>query len=237
MGVTIFAPLIGTRFVPTAVKMAVAVALAVILVPLIPTLRVQNLQLTAYALLALKQLAVGMMIGYLASLLLICAEMGGRLLDVQIGISAAQLFDPSAGDQIAVLGRMYHTIAMMVFLAINGHHWLILGVFKSFQLVPVGEISLSPGSFNAVFILLWRSLEITLRIAAPGIAALFLADVTLGLIARAVPQMNVFFVGIPPKIFLGIIILALASPFIVSAMSSVIGNMPYYLDALLKSLR
>ncbi len=236
-GVIIPAPLVGTRFVPAPVKMAVAVALTVILAPLVPTLHVQSLQLAAYALLTLEQLAIGIAIGCLASLLLACAEMGGRLLDVQMGISAAQLFDPSAGEQAAVLGRMYHTIAMMVFLAVNGHHWLILGVFRSFQLVPLEQFRLSPGTFNAAFTLFWCSLEITLRIAAPGIAALFLADVTLGLIARAVPQMNVFFVGIPPKIFLGLVILALASPVIVSAISSLISDMPCYLDALLKSLR
>lgn len=217
--------------------MAVAAALAVILTPLVPVVNIQNLPLTAYALLTLKQLAVGLAMGYLASLLLLCAEMGSQLLDVQMGIGAAQLFDPSAGEQTAILGRMHHIIAAMVFLAVNGHHWLILGIFRSFQLVPVDEFSISPGSFYAVFILFWRSLEIALRVAAPGIAALFLADVTLGLIARGVPQMNVFFVGIPPKILLAIIILALAAPFIVSAISSVIGEMPYYLDALMKSLR
>ena len=236
IGVLLFAPLIGTRFVPTGAKIGIALAVTVMLVPYVPLVSPQGEQVAAYAFLALKQLALGMAMGFLASLVLICAEMGGQILDIHMGLGAAQLFDPTAGEQMSILGRTHHVIATMVFLTLNGHHWLLFGIFKSFQLVPIHAISLTADSFTAIFPLVWRSLEIALRVAAPGVAALFLADVALGLIARTVPQMNVFFVGIPPKIFLGLMVLALAAPFIVSAMSGVISEMPHHLDALLKGL-
>jgi flagellar biosynthetic protein FliR len=235
LGVLLFAPLIGTRFVPTGARVGIALAVTVMLLPQVPLVRPPSEPLVSYALLALRQLAVGMALGLAASLLMACAQMGGEILDVHMGIGAAQLFDPTVGEQASVLGRAHHVVATMVFLTLNGHHWLLLSIFRSLQLVPL-DGPFAPGAlpFDAIFTLAWRSLEIALRIAAPGVAALFLADAALGLIARAVPQMNVFFVGIPPKIMIGLIVLGLAAPFIVAAMSGVISELPYQLDAILR---
>ena len=131
--------------------------------------------------------------------LLEALRFGGEVLDLQIGLRAL-VFDPASGAQSGILSTGYYLLTLLFFVTIDGHHWLLRGVAGSFAIVPVGGLCLDADLASIASDLGTSVLVLGLRVAGPVMAALLLADLALGLVARAVPQINVFLVGIPAKI-------------------------------------
>lgn len=170
-----------------------------------------------FFLLILKEALVGLTIGLIATILLYAIQIAGGLMDLKLGFLIANVVDPQTGTQSPLLGSYLYTFALLFILAIDGHHLMIDGAFFSYQFVPINQLYLPFGneavldhvveSFNTMFI-------IAFQMSMPVVGSIFLVDVALGMIARAVPQVNVFVVGLPLKIFLGFIVMFLTmAPF------------------------
>jgi len=141
-------------------------------------------------------------------------QMAGGLIDIMMGFSIVNVIDPQTGSQAPVMGNFKYIIAILFLFFTDGHHLLIRGILNSFFLIPVNKWApMLEGTISQALIELFiRSFAISIQIAAPLVAALFLVDVALGLISRTVPQMNVFVVGIPVKILAGFMVLLLVLP-------------------------
>ncbi|WP_280768967.1 flagellar biosynthetic protein FliR [Salipaludibacillus daqingensis] len=172
-----------------------------------------------FFLLIIKEALVGLSVGLIATILLYAIQVAGGLIDLKLGFMIANVIDPQTGAQSPLIGSYLYTFSLLFILATDAHHLLIDGVFYSYQFVPIDQLFLPFGdilviehvisSFNTMFI-------IAFQMSMPIVGSIFLVDVALGMVARTVPQVNVFVVGLPLKIFLGFIMLFLTmAPFFI----------------------
>jgi flagellar biosynthesis protein FliR len=210
-------PPFGNRTVPTTVKVGLAAALALVVGP---RLADQAVPLEAGPLLtaAVLQVAAGLALGFLGVLLFATFSFAGGLIDLASGYSVAQLFDPGNNAPVSIFGQFYGVLATTLLFAIDGHLLLVRGFLTSFTAAPLTHLSIDTlaelltGDITLFFVA-------ALEIAAPLLAALFLAEAALGLLARAAPQMNVFQVGLPVKILVTLTLAGLAIPILPDAVS------------------
>jgi flagellar biosynthetic protein FliR len=157
-----------------------------------------------------------------------CQPPGGR--------RAGSLYDPASGTSSTELGRLWFLAALLFFFQLNGHHWLVAGLARSYTLCPVGSLVYRPAVTMVAVELLAAQFSLAVRLAAPAIAALILADVALGLAGRGMPQMNLLMVGMPAKILMGLTALALCSPILAPVLGQVLEILEAQLTHLLQAL-
>jgi flagellar biosynthetic protein FliR len=208
-------PPFGNRTVPTTVKVGLAAALALVVGP---RLAEQAVPLEAGPLLtaAVLQVAAGLALGFLGVLLFATFSFAGGLIDLFSGYSVAQLFDPGNNAPVSIFGQFYGVLATTLLFAIDGHLLLVRGFLTSFTAAPLTHLSTLAKLLTGDIALFFVS---ALEIAAPLLAALFLAEAALGLLARAAPQMNVFQLGLPVKILVTLTLAGLAIPILPDAVS------------------
>jgi len=163
-------------------------------------------------LLTLKELGVGVIVGFIANLVFNAMQLAGQFIGLQIGFSLANVLDPIFSQSVSILDQLYTMLAGLIFLAIDGHHMLILAVQQTLDLVPLGALQITGPLFNQLIVLTGGVFVAALRIVLPVMAALLLADIALGLMSRTLPQMNVFIVGMPVKLFVGFFVLLVTLP-------------------------
>ncbi|MDV2685444.1 flagellar biosynthetic protein FliR [Alkalihalophilus lindianensis] len=198
-------PIYGHRSIPTTHKIGLALMLSWIMIFTLETPEV--LIDTTFFFLVIKELLVGLSVGLIAMILLYAVQVAGGFIDFNMGFMIANVVDPQTGAQSPLMGGYLYTFALLFLLAVNGHHLLLDGIFYSYQFVPMDQVFLPFGqenivhyiatTFNAMFI-------IAFQMAFPIVGSLFLVDVALGMVSRAVPQMNVFVVGMPLKILVAL---------------------------------
>ncbi|MEC2073121.1 flagellar biosynthetic protein FliR [Alkalihalophilus marmarensis] len=198
-------PIYGHRSIPTTHKIGLALMLSWIMIFTLDTPEV--LIDATFFLLVIKEILVGLSVGLIAMILLYAVQVAGGFIDFNMGFMIANVVDPQTGAQSPLIGGYLYTFALLFLLAVNGHHLLLDGIFYSYQFVPMDQVFLPFGqenivhyiatTFNAMFI-------IAFQMAFPIVGSLFLVDVALGMVSRAVPQMNVFVVGMPLKILVGL---------------------------------
>jgi flagellar biosynthetic protein FliR len=213
-------PPFATRMVPVQVKVGFAAALALALGPRLAEHGVP-LEVGPLVIAAVLQVAAGVALGFVALLLFSAFQAAGAMIDMASGLSMGSLFDPISGVQASVFGRFYQLLATTLLFAVDGHVLLVRGFLTSFEAAPLTSLDLT-----ALSRVLTHDLGLfflaAVEIAAPLLAALFLAEVALGLLARAAPQMNVFVVGMPLKILLTLGLAALALPLLPEAVTSLL---------------
>lgn len=232
-------PIWGQR-VPAMVKIGLGALLTILIAPAVEPVDIPS-SVGSYVFLIVEEVAIGLAMGLVVAMVVHAIYLAGQLIDVPLGFGMVNVLDPQTGIQIPIIAQLKFTLAMLVLFAVNGHHLLLSGLVQSFALVPVGFASpdlaviarVGIDTFGALFVL-------ALRIAIPIVTALFVTDVALGIVARAVPQINVFFVGIPLKIGLGMVLITFALPifvFLISSTFSEEGEMMRVLNQLLHALR
>ena len=208
------APLFSMKGVPNQFKVGLAFFIALVALSSLP--EGEPLLLNSfYILLIIKELGVGLALGFTAALLLYTVQIAGAFIDFQMGFSIASVMDPQTGTQVPIIGHFKYILALLFLLTVNGHHLMLDGVVQSFQSFPVESIAFSAKMedvahfFTRLFVEMFM---IALQIALPIVGALFLVDVALGILAKTVPQLNIFAVGLPLKIIVGFIMLFLSMP-------------------------
>src|SRR5690606_4570787 len=157
-----------------------------------------------------------------------------------IGFGMVNVIDPQTGMQIPMMAQFKFAVAMLVLFVVNGHHALLLALSQSFSVLPVGFAHMSGAVARVGIDAFGQMFVLALRIALPVVAALFVTDVALGIVARTVPQINVFFVGIPLKIGVGLVILVVVLPVYVAVIGRILGGhgeMMQALTQLIEALR
>ena len=212
------APPFSMRAIPIQVKIGLAAALALAVGP---GIQGQSVPLETAPLIGalLTQIAIGLMLGFLTMLMISAVQAAGEMIDMFGGFSISSAFDPMSQSSAGVFGRFYNLLAMTLLFAINGHLLLVRGFFTSFEAVPLSGIPMM--NLSGVFIsTLGKFALAALEIAAPLLAVLVLAEIALGLLSRAAPQMNVFALGFSLKILLALGLAGLAIPILPGAVTS-----------------
>jgi flagellar biosynthetic protein FliR len=201
----------------------IALALTPAVAPLLPPLPAAWPALLA---LAGQEFLLGLSLGLLVRFVLSGAQMAGNLLSIQMGFGMVTLIDPQSRSQSTIIADLFLFLATLIFLTIDGHHSLLRLLILSFQEVPVGRPFTLP---HHLFLLLPSfgalMFQMALMLAAPILAALFLAQVALGLVARAVPQIQVMLLSFPLTIALGLVFLSLTLTMVGPALGDHFGNL------------
>lgn len=212
-GMVMLAPVFGARGVPAMVKLGLAASLSVILYPLIQASGPQIPEtLLLYAALVLKEVLVGLVIGFVIYALTAVLEGAGQLIDLQMGFSMGSMIDPVYGVQSPMMGNFQLILATLLLLATNAHHYLIAAMVKSYAYIPINPSALPQGIEFYVH-LVTAVFSLSVQLALPVFGALVLTDIGVGLLSRAVPQLNIFTVVFPVKIIFGFALLFLSVPF------------------------
>ncbi len=198
-------PLIGTQLVPMRVRLYLALAIALVLVPTLPPMpAVDSLSLGALLLIA-EQLLIGVMLGFVLQLFFHVFIVSGQLLAMQMGLGFASMVDPANGISVPVLGQFFNMLVILLFLSVNGHLVVLEILAESFVTLPVGG-GLSTNHFWEVAGKLGWVLGAGLLLVLPAITALLVVNLAFGLMTRAAPQLNIFSIGFPLTLVLGLII-------------------------------
>jgi flagellar biosynthetic protein FliR len=211
----LLAPLFSSKLIPFRVRGIVAVGLAIGLSPMVtaghaplPT------DVMAIGSLLVKELLIGAAFSYALAATFAALAVAGTLLDTSIGFSYGGLVDPVNGNQSAVLSTAYSMVGLMVFIAIGGEAWVIQGLARTYEVVglldypSLGHMVQGTG---AAFVQIFSS---AIEVAGPVLLALILTDAAFGVITRVVPQLNVFQVGLPAKVIIGLILIGATMPFV-----------------------
>jgi|SRR5882672_11411421 len=208
----LIAPGFGTLRMPMLFRVVLTVGLAAVLAGALGA-RTAPAPDTALGLLAsgLTEVAVGGLLGFGLLAAFGAFAVAGRAMDMQIGFGIANLIDPTSRTQSPQLGTLLNLLALAVFFGLEGHHALLRGLAASFETIPPGSglAVIGPGALAAQFGIAFSA---GLAFAAPVIVFLLLIDLGLAVMSRAMPQMNVYFVALPLKIFAGLLMLALSLP-------------------------
>lgn len=231
VGIVAFAPGFSASGVPPTVRVILAISIGLATGAHLGAGQAgQPFEVDVYIVAVCAELAFGLVIGYGVSLLFEAVRFAGDVLDIQVGISQATSLDPTGDVQTSVISRTYHFFAIIVFLQLNGHHWLLAGLARSYEFVPVGAPVFRMDIVRLFVELVGSIFTVGLHIGAPALAAVFLTDLCFGFIARVVPQMNVFLVGIPAKLLVGLAVLSFSAPLMFYTVGELLTNMKEYIS-------
>ena len=228
--VLFFSPIYSQAGLPLMIKIGLALVISFAVFPIISNSQpVLPDNMINFIIIVFKELAVGFLIGYVATLAFAAFVMGGGLISSEMGLTMAELVDPLTGDRVSPIAQLLQIVALILFFAINGHHWLINALILSYKTVPLtgfiemgSSVSKIMDLFNGLFIA-------AIKIAAPIMIVLGLTVVVAGFLARSTPEINIFLIIFPMKILVGFLLLAIMFPFITRSIQ-------YLLDLLRKDI-
>ena len=217
--VLFFSPIYNQTSIPLIVKIGLALVITFAVFPTIDNTQ-QTLpdNLTSFLLLIFKEVAVGFLIGYVATLAFGAFVMAGELVSSDMGLSMAEMVDPLFEDQVSPISQILQLLGLVLFLSINGHHWLINALVFSYKTVPVTGFIETGFTISKVVQMFGGLFISAIKVAAPVMIIMALIVVVSGFIARSMPQFNIFLVIFPLKIIAGFLILAMIFPFITRSM-------------------
>lgn len=233
VGVVAFLPGLSAQTVPPQVRLVLALGLAFLVAGACGPAATPPEDPLAFTVALAGELGVGLITGWLVTVLFEALRWAGEILDLQLGLRAGEVFDAITAQGSSQLGHLYHLTALTIFFVMNGHHWVLGALARSIERVPPGQIAMGAPMLKLLTDALTSSMDIVARAGAAGITALLLADVALAIVGRHVPQMNVFLVGIPAKLGAGLLVLAVCAPLLVWAMGALMADVKHYVPAVL----
>ncbi|MFQ5518434.1 MAG: flagellar biosynthetic protein FliR [Mariprofundus sp.] len=229
----ILLPVIGHQLVPMQVKIGLIVLLSILTFPLVQhQVNAIPIQPVAFAAIAVREMPIAAALALFAQLIFGAAQFAGQIMSFQMGMTVANVFDPATRSQQSILSQMAMTLAMLLWVSVGAHHIFLHALIDSFTLFPIGHSWAFPALLEltdaaaTMFVL-------SLKIAAPIILLLTFVYIALGLLARAVPQIQVFFVSFPLTVGLGLLTFALGMPAFIylmgDAFTTLSGQVPLFL--------
>lgn len=228
MGTMIMAlPVFGSRNIPIIFRLGLAFAVAFMMMPLLSGVSVPPMgRPLALALAAGAEILIGLVIGLTVHLLFSGIQLAGQMAGYQMGMAIANVMDPNTSAQVPIIAQFNNLVATLIFLTINAHHWCLKAMIESYQRIPIGGMSVQPALVGDLMRLGGQMFAVAVMLGAPVIVALLLVSVALGLVARTVPQMNVFIVAMPLQIIVGLVFIGICLPHFNSALGGLFTELP-----------
>lgn len=203
-------PVISSAQTPGRIKTAMVIAISLALFPVmaeaVPKVSFAPLP---FMLLMISELLLGLLLGLVARLIFTAVEFGATVIGYQMGFAAAEIFDPQSQRQVALISQFQNVFAILIFLAINGHHLFLQTAVLSYELLPPGQLDFSGQAIPFLMELTSHMFAIGVQFSAPVLAVLLLSGLILGVLARVFPQLNVFLLSFPINIGTAFIVIAL----------------------------
>lgn len=208
-GLMSFAPFLGNVSIPARIKVAFTVVLSALLYPIcvVPPM---DLSPWSWARLAFSETMLGLALGLCLQIVFESAQLAGQLAGFQLSFSLVNIIDPNTNVDTPVLSVFHQLLVLLVFLTMNVHHWMLRGLAKSFDYIPVGKIVVSAAAVKELLHNAGAIWLVGVQIAAPILLATMLIDVTVGFLSKASPQMPAILLSIPLKSLIGYVVIAVA---------------------------
>ncbi len=214
-------PLFSSSNFPAPLKVLLSLLMALLCFSLIePASYPQVNHYQSLILLSLKEMALGFAMGFLTNLIFHAVSVAGELISMSMGLSAAQIFNPALNTQQSSVNQLYFFLAAFLFLGIQGHHLFIMGLVESFKLIPLSVMMPRLSQLGEFTLLGQKILEIGLLLSAPVLVSILLVNFCLGIMGRAVPQINVLITSLPVNALVGLVVLIAVLPFFVDAVKT-----------------
>ena len=220
---------------PTLSKVALAVGLSVPVMAVIEPFQ-DELATELFIAIGLKELLIGMALGYITLLFFTAVEIAGSLVDFQVGFSMGATYDPSLGVNVSYYGRIYYWISIMIFFIANIHHQVITSLVESFTWAPLEQLSFTHIGVEGVVHLFGHMFSTAVQLAIPLIIVALLSELTLALISRTVPQINVLILGMPMKILVSLVFMFIFLPTLMQNIGELFPDMIKHMNEWLFSL-
>lgn len=234
-GLFVSAPFFGGRNILTRVRVALSFLLTILVVPtLIKSNSFPNIPIDLfYFLLVPIEFLLGVTIGYVANLFFSIVQMAGQILDMQVGFGMVQLMDPTSGQATALMGGFLNVLLIIIFLVTDMHHLLLGAIVESFNSVVVGQAMFDIAMPKVILDVIGSLFATAIKFALPVTIAILLADIAMGMLSKTMPQMNIFVVGIPLKIIIGVFMFSVIIPTYVYALKVGFGELFKSVDAII----
>lgn len=228
------APVLGSRNVPAQVKIALSLLVAALLVAALPVRAVPMTAGLDFLLRLGGEALIGVALGYSALLLFDAVQVAGELVGLQMGFGIVNVIDPLTSTQISLIGQFKFLLAVLLFLAIGGHRIVVETIGESFRMIPPGMLSFDTALGEHFSLQFGAMLVLAVKLSAPVLVALLLASFAEGIIARTVPQINIFIVGFGVRIAFGLFMLMLSLGFMAVVMNKEFSQLPMRFDQILR---
>jgi flagellar biosynthesis protein FliR len=220
-------PVISDQSVPVRVKAALSIMITLIIFPVVlPKIpEPSNYQLLILLYRMAGEVMIGLIIGFAARLIFAGIQMAGDMIGFQMGLSIANVIDPMTSDQVSIITELQYLIAMLLFLAVDAHHIFFSALIQSYSILSPLTFHFSGQLMQLIFDFSKEMFVIAVKLGAPLMAVMIFSNVGLGIVARTVPQINVFIVGMPLQIAIGLIFLGLTAPLYIKLTQGLFGNL------------
>ena len=237
IGIVAVSPVFGHRAVINQAKVGLTLAVSIVLFSAVPITIEPEPNLLPYVILTVKELILGMLFGFTARLVFYGVQFAGEVIGIDIGFGVVNIIDPLSAERISVIATFKNLIAIITFLIIDGHHIILNALAKSFEMVPLGGMHLTEMVGRGIIEITAGVFVMAIQMAAPVITVLFLTSLALGIVARTVPQMNVFIVGFPLKIGVGMAMIMISLPMFQMVLIKLFNDMGPNLSMLMTQMK
>jgi flagellar biosynthetic protein FliR len=225
-GLIFTSPVFGRNIIPARVKIGFIAALSFLFFYAAPPARgIEYDTLFGFALIGVGELMMGVALAFITNVFFALTFVAGQLIDMQVGYGIANVYDPQNNTQIPMMGNLLNTVLLIVFFAVNGHHRLIDIVYLTVERMPVGSLTLTPQTGLVALEVFALTFVLGVMVAMPIIASALILEIALGVLIRTVPQLNMFVVGVPIKMFVGLVTLMFMAPVFVNFSGKIFSEM------------
>ena len=214
LGLIAAAPLFGNAAVPASVKVTLGALLAMIIAPTVPALPAVNPMSLPGLLILTQEMLVGLAMGFSIRIVFSAVEMAGELSSLTMGLGFASFFDPQTKGRSSAISQFLVMLATLMFLTVNGHLVLLAALAESFVSLPISASPINSGGFQQLAAWGAEIFRSGVQISLPIVAALLLTNVALGILTRAAPQLNIFGIGFPVTLGVGLLVIGMVLPYL-----------------------
>lgn len=222
-GIFIVSPFFSAQNIPNVVKIGFTVFTSII-ITLVLDVDVQAIEISLLALIA-KELMIGMTIGFICYLFASTFYTMGQIVDMSMGFGMVNVVDPQNRIQVPLMGNFYYILAFLLLLGTNGHHLIIRVLVDSYNFIPIGNFEFNKNIAFFLVDILARTFTMGFLLSTPIIISIFLLDLVLGILTRTIPQLNIFVVGLPLKVFVGLLLMLVTVPIFGTIVSNLMSLM------------
>ncbi len=233
-----FIPILGSSQVPSRIKIGLILFISIAVFPVVRSTPMHDPKgLFDLAVSLFSEITIGLAVAYSAKLLFAAVQIAGTIIDFQMGFGVVNVLDPQTETQVSITAQFHNILAILMFLALDAHHIIIGAIVESFFLINPSQINFSTFTPEIILLLFKATFLTAIKIAAPIMAILFFISVGLGLVARTVPQMNVFIVGFPLQIGVGLLMVGLSMSFFSMIIQGEVEQLPERFLGIMQSFK
>lgn len=218
-------PVIGVAQMPVQIKILFALSICFIVFPVIDRSQL-SVEISNWdaVYLVIKEVTVGFVFGFLGRLFFMALSMAGQLVSIALGVSSAQLFNPAFGESSSAFDQFFVILATLFFFAIDGHHLMIAGLVETFSIIPLHVAKIDLSGFSALIPISEEIIHIAFKFAAPVTVTIIFTNIAMGVVGRAVPQINILITSLPVNTMAGLFVLFVGMPLMVWQMGELLDS-------------